>query len=308
VERFRQWSWRISAEHPGAPRPLGPHVLTRDGQELLVEANGVGIDLVTRWGPIRVESADLAEIVSLRPADGASAPPSLQPATGPAAGAEHVPTHRVRFGDGSVLLASLGGPKIALSPRLGGRLELAPDQIIRLDLTRRQEIAPWWSRLETAGGECLVGGLHQEVLRLRTGEGVVEVKGADVREISPVPAMPGGVEVKRWEGGPLGGFLESGEIRFRLSSGQELLVSARQMVHLTCPVRGPAEDFARLLSQRVARLGSERFRERDEAMRELIEMGPIVVPLLEPFREHADPEVRERIRMILEQLKGKAGP
>ena len=51
---------------------------------------------------------------------------------------------------------------------------------------------------------------------------------------------------------------------------------------------------------------AERFQDREAATKALIELGAVVIPILEPLRDHKDPEVRERVRMILERLRGAA--
>ena len=52
----------------------------------------------------------------------------------------------------------------------------------------------------------------------------------------------------------------------------------------------------------IALLGAASYKDREEATKALIAMGKAIVPLLRPHLTSDDPEIRHRIRLILEKL------
>ncbi|HUT61136.1 MAG TPA: hypothetical protein VNA25_25085, partial [Phycisphaerae bacterium] len=99
--------------------------------------------------------------------------------------------------------------------------------------------------------------------------------------------------------------LEEAQLRFRILPGPEVRVPVDQVIGMTCLIRGSPEDFPRRVAQLIARLGSDRFQEREAATEDLIRLGQVVVPMVEPLLEHSDLEVRERVRIILKRLRGR---
>ena len=301
VDAFRQWSRRISSDYPAVVRPSGTVLALRDGQELLVEPNGVALNLRTRWGAVRLDCAGLADLTTAGASEGANWP--VEGGTG-----KPPILHRVRLAGGSVLAGVLEGGKVSLAVRLGGRLEVAVDQIAHVRAARAEGASPWHTRVGLAGGDVLVGSLGQGAIRIRTQTGAIEIPVQEIHEISTVPAIPGGIRVHLWDGNTIGGLAEKGPLRFALRAGPEVSLPAEQIVQLTCPIRGSAEDLAKRLSQLVERLGADRFQDREAATKALIEMGPAIIPMLEPFAQHKDAEVRERVGMILRQLARVPAP
>ena len=51
-----------------------------------------------------------------------------------------------------------------------------------------------------------------------------------------------------------------------------------------------------------AQLGSESYRDREDAAKALVAMGRSIAPLLRPHLKSRDPEIRQRIQDILEKL------
>jgi hypothetical protein len=231
VARFSQWSRCVSAEHPVGAQPRGPLLVTRDGQELLIDPDGISLTLKTRWGQVGLDSGDLIEIDAPRTS---AERPNREPLE-----KGLTPACRVRFASGSVLLGTLAGKPVSVKPRLGGRLEVPPDQIVRLKLDRAEEHVPWLARLELPDGEILAGALAQQTIRVRTAKRVVEVSGPDVREIVAVPEIPGGVRVKLAGGGEVAGLLDQEDVSFLMLPGPELRIPAEKIIRLTCPSGGP---------------------------------------------------------------------
>lgn len=58
------------------------------------------------------------------------------------------------------------------------------------------------------------------------------------------------------------------------------------------------------LEKKVQQLGSEEFKQREQAQKEILLMGKIILPQLRPMLNSDDPEVQMRLRTIIGQLEG----
>lgn len=308
---LRQCSRRISDSHPGTFDLAGRLVATRDGEELFFESGGLALDFRTPWGRVRLDPNEVLEVASV---DGDSPRPFAAPATmpvvrsGPSADdANSRPTHRVRFRNGTVLHGRLEGDRILLALSLGGRMEKPPGEVTRLCFARDSQPAPWLTRLQLADGDVLVGRMALKTLQFRTDSGVRETATNEVEQVS-VDRATGRAVVRTWDGQELRARWETASIAFQIGAAAEVAVPAGSVVSLVNTTQVPPEEFARKVAELVGKLGADAFREREAATTQLVRMGPAVVPLLEPHREHADAEVRERIRFILETLAPQSRP
>jgi len=291
---FRQWARRVSPERPAVGEPSGPLLVTSDGQELAIDANEASLVLASRWGHLRLNCRDLVDLSIEPAAEDAAAPPP-----------DRATIRTVRFTNGSVLRGALAGGKVVLTARLGGRLELDPQQVVLVRSGRPEQPAPWRAQLRLAGGEVLVGSLSLPAIPLRTQAGVVGLPADSIREVSRVAGPGGELRVKLWDGSEIVGRLEEAQLRFRILPGPEVRVPVDQVIGMTCLIRGSPEDFPRRVAQLIARLGSDRFQEREAATEDLIRLGQVVIPMVEPLLQHSDLEVRERARIILKRLRGR---
>ena len=55
----------------------------------------------------------------------------------------------------------------------------------------------------------------------------------------------------------------------------------------------------------MKKLNSDVFKERDEAINELVTLGPSAYPTLQAASKSTDPEVSQRVQMALKRIKGK---
>jgi outer membrane protein assembly factor BamB len=72
--------------------------------------------------------------------------------------------------------------------------------------------------------------------------------------------------------------------------------------------RTPSKEDLRHLKALIGQLGSDSYREREEASQELARQSPVVIPFLERGLESSDLEVRRRVRLCLQQIERGPGP
>ena len=67
--------------------------------------------------------------------------------------------------------------------------------------------------------------------------------------------------------------------------------------------RGARDAGEARVEKLIAQMGAARYRRREDAYEQLKAMGPAIVPLLVKYRDHVNPEIRERVRQIIGDCK-----
>jgi hypothetical protein len=93
--------------------------------------------------------------------------------------------------------------------------------------------------------------------------------------------------------------MEAGEVQPAHALGHDRFGRASAPLVHTFEAQHDYEAHGKRL---LVRLGSDRYLEREEAHKLLLEMGPVMVPFLRRHRHHPDPEVAVRVQRILEAL------
>ena len=91
-----------------------------------------------------------------------------------------------------------------------------------------------------------------------------------------------------------------------MPAGPTVRIKAAQIATLTRLSADPPEEIAKKVAALIAQLGAESYRDREAASKALLKMGPSIIPLLQPSRTHPDPEIHQRVREILRELKATA--
>ncbi|MFW5798365.1 MAG: twin-arginine translocation signal domain-containing protein [Planctomycetota bacterium] len=72
------------------------------------------------------------------------------------------------------------------------------------------------------------------------------------------------------------------------------------------PVKPLTEKQVKQAETWIGRLGDEQFKVREAASKHLVELGPAVVPVLKEHVEAKDPEVRRRVKDLIEHFEKQA--
>jgi hypothetical protein len=159
------------------------------------------------------------------------------------------------------------------------------------------------TRLLLSNEDELFGRLADESYTLETDFGTVPVKPPNVRSMAFDPSRPGRVAVTLWDGETtLRGRLKAESLRFAVEPGRQLRVHVGQIAALWCPSPLPPVEVVQQVRKHVARLSAASYQDRKEAQEALVRMGKCIAPLLRKYLKDNDPEVRQRIRVILEQF------
>ncbi len=286
LNRVRQWSYRISDSRPAEVTFAGPVAVLRTGDRLTFDAAKTELSFRTRHGVVRLEAKDLLEV-------------SLDN-TGNA-------VHRVVFLNGSRLAGFLEPEQVELALRLGPKLLVPRDRIVKMVFASEEQPDQTLTRLVLTNEDELFGELADEGLTVKTEYGAVSVRPRNVRAMAFDGEQVGRLVLQLWDGTVLRGRLEQEGLLFVLAGGAKLNVHVGQVQAIVRSQALPPDDVRKRVEQLVAQLGAESYRDREAAMKALLKMGAGVAPLLKKHAANDDPEVRQRIEEILERLGGADG-
>ncbi|MBM4037504.1 MAG: hypothetical protein FJ290_03235 [Planctomycetes bacterium] len=282
-----------AAEGDGKP-PEGAHFFTEtyDGDRLAA-SRGEDLRLAasTPWGRLDVP---LDDVVWLAP-----------PEDGP-------PGHLVRLRDGSRFFGLLDGPPLKLKTLAFGVREFPVADLRSLATADARQAADAEDQaiaqphVVLLGGNTLVGRLDLPALRLVAAGQVVPVAPSQLRTLhnttEPDAVAPPVLKVELWGGGTVEGEYADGLLPIRV--GDRLCqVPVRDVVDVVVPSPTVPEGMRDKIAALVRDLGHPEWEKRDAATRQLGELGFVAKPQLEEALKQADdPEVRRRVRALLDEM------
>jgi len=289
VELIRQCGYRISEAKPAVPAPPRPSVALRKGDRLGFS----GADLKLRLRPEALPTGlDLpaGSVLRVNAAD-----PNGR-------------GHRVTFVNGSALTGRLLPEELSLKLKLGRTLTLRWEAVRQLVLGTRPVLPAGRATMVLRNDDRLIGRLIDEKVTVRTPFGPAEVAAASVSRIAFDANDPNVVALTQWDGVVLEGHLAEPALTVALApGGPEVRVPAARIAAVHRSVALPSPEMLQRIQSLIARLGAESHKDRDAATRALVALGPKILPLLREHRASRDPEVRQRIGEILQQLGADVG-
>jgi len=284
VERTEQWSYRISKDRPDEAEFAGPVAILRTGDRLAFDAGKLKVHLQTRYGQVDLAGAKLLEI---RMDNGGNQ------------------LHQVTFRNTSRLAGLLEPRQLVLDLKLGQTLQVPRDMVALLQFATEDAPDESLSKLQLANGDELFGRLAEPVLTISTeySDEPVEIKTANARAVAFSPTHLGRAAVQMWDTTILRGELAPRRLRFAIEGGPTLSVYSGEVVQLLRTQALPPDELIKRVEELVAQLGAESHKDRQDATQALKEMGGAIVPLLKKHLDSGDPEVRHRLRQIIEEVE-----
>jgi len=286
--KISQWSYRISKSRPDEVSFAGAQVLLRTGDRLAFDADALALRFRTRHGLVDLHSRHLLEISLDNPGNA---------------------VHRAVFLNGSHLAGFLEPAELVLPLRLGRRVTVSRNLVVRMRFAAEERPDPTLTRVLLTNGDELFGTLVDETFQLTSEYGKVDLSPAGIKTMRFRPEDLGRTVVQMWNGSVHRGRLARPQLCFEVASGTRLNIYVGQFVSLTCPLAIPPKEVRRRIEELVAQLGAESYKDREAATKALVDMGPAIIPLVRPHINSGDPEVRQRLEDVLEQLGAEAdGP
>jgi len=287
-DKIAQWSYRVTAARPNDEKFGGAHILLRTGDRLGFDPKALEIKLLTRHGLVELEAGQLLELTMDNPGNA---------------------VHRAVFLNGSRLGGFLEPETLKLKLNLGKTVVVSRDMIAQMRFAEDEQPDSTLTRVVLTNGDELFGTLAAGKFQLATDYGEIGIDPSRVKAMKFRPEDLGRTIVTMWKGSILKGRLGRSQLGFVISPQTVLNIHAGQFVSIDCPLPLPPKAAREEIEKLVAQLGAESYEDRQNASKKLLELGNSIVPMLRKHLTSSDPEVRQRIEDILEQLgSGSVAP
>ncbi|MEA2735216.1 MAG: hypothetical protein QOE14_1667 [Humisphaera sp.] len=278
-----------------------PFVALRSGERVGVEMPTTPIDVVTRYGPLKLDPKAIAAVVFQTEEHG---------------------VHEIRLTDGSKfagLVAAaefemkLGGATASTQPsaRSAGAaqtVKFPSSAIARIQfVVPPDDVDPSESpTLDLANDDILVGTLSGN-MKLDTAFDTLTLNAAEIKKLTRGNADAGAldVQVTLWDSSIVSGQLQDPTLKCQLASGVALTIPIALLDEYNQPQPAPAATMVERIKAAVAQLNASEWKARDRAEAELTAMGPVVTGVLKQIRPDQPPEAQQRIDQILSAVAKK---
>jgi len=286
-DKIAQWSYRVTAARPNDDKFGGAYVVLRTGDRLGFDPRAMDIKLLTRHGLVELESERLLELAMDNPGNA---------------------VHRAVFVNGSRLGGFLEPEKLRLKLKLGKTVTVSRDMIAKMRFAEEEQPDSTLTHVVLTNGDELFGSLTAGAFQLATDFGDIDIDSSRVKSIRFRPEDLGRTIVGMWKGSILKGRLGKSQIGFAVSPQTVLNIHAGQFVSIRCPLPLPPKAARAEVEKLIAQLGAESYQDRQKASKKLLERGKSISLILRKHLASSDPEVRQRIEDILEQLGSSTAP
>jgi hypothetical protein len=270
-----------------------PFMIMRSGDRVAVAMPEQPIDVVTRYGPVKVDPKTIAAILFQTEEHG---------------------VHEVRLTDGSHFAGLVSAPQFDM--KLAGSGGAGPEQVVKFPasgVARMQFVAEppeideaTTPTLRLTNEDTLVGAITGQLM-LDTAFDTLTVEGGQIRKLNHASDAGLDVQVTLWDQSIVSGQLQDPQVKVALKSGLVLSVPVALVEEYQHPEPQPATSMVDKIKETVGRLNAEDWKERDRATSQLTEMGPIVAPVLKSMRDAQPPEVQQRIDQVLSAVASPKG-
>jgi len=282
ISRIRQFGYRVSKGKPTAPVASGPMVILAGGYRLVWTECKQKLQLRTPGGAVDLPIKGVVKIQAIDPARS---------------------DYRAVFRNGSTLTGALLPKKLTLKLQLGPTLT-CPIRNVRGFVMLAKHVKPTGpATMKMRNGDRLFGKIADQTLTIRTEFGDVKVRPASLVSMVFDPKKAGQVNATTWDGATIGGRLVAPTVTVVVGpDGPSVKVPAAQIASITSSSAQPPPEVLKKAEQLIAQLGAESFVDREAAAKALVAMGKGIVGVLKKHSKSSDPEIRQRIQDILEQL------
>jgi len=279
--------YRISAARPASIQATGPLMTLTNGSQLAWRNSALKLRLKTLGQTVPLAGAAVA---------------TIEPAT------NRPGLHRVRLANGSVLVGRLLPVDQALRPALKPEVAIATGSTRALTWPVKPVSTAELSAIDLTDGGYLFGRLVGKTLKLAHNGATSTYTVANLRGLERVGTGDGMLRVRLWDGAVATGTPKGGRLRFTIATGMTLTLRPDHIRRLTRTAVTPAADWVKRVEGLVRRLGADDWRQRDQAQKQLMQMPPVILPILKKHLPNPDLEVQTRLEKVIAALKPGTPP
>lgn len=269
-----------------------PIVLLRTGERIGVQMPQGPIDVVTRYGKLALQPAQVASV-------------QLQN--------EENNVHEIELTDGSRFAGLLTNDSFTLKLDIGGgeqNVTIPTSAMIRLQLTPKVKDADESTPvIKLSNEDQMIGSLTGD-LKMATAFDTITISAPELRSLSHSPDRGAqDVQVGLWDGTVFSGQLEETDLACQLQCGVSIKVPVALVQEYTQPQPRPSPATIEKIKGIVQNdLTNEDYHVRERARAQLLSMGTAVEAVLKDLRANQSPEAQKSIDVILGELDKQRHP
>ena len=301
LSQITRIGYRKRADEPEEWTFDKPFVALRSGERIGIEMPAEAIEIVTRYGPLKLDPGSISSIVFQTEEHG---------------------VHDVHLTDGSKFAGLVAASEFAMKLSAGGgnsassqpaeaaipvqTVNFPSSAIARIQLALPNEDVDGseTATLALANEDLLVGDLAGQ-LKLDTAFDTLTLDAAQLRKLTRVKEGAMDVQVTLWDSTVVSGQLQDPSLQCRLASGVTVSIPVALVEEYNQPTPAPAAGMIEKIKASVAQLNDDDWKTRDRAEAELTSMGPVVISVLKELRPSQPPEAQQRIDQILATVAKK---
>lgn len=297
LSQITRIGYRKRADEPEEWPTDKPFVALRSGERIGIQMPVEPIEIVTRYGPLKLDPKSIASILFQTEEHG---------------------VHDVLLTDGSKFAGLVAAPAFEMMLSSGGAGSTtqpaetpeppAAAQVVRFPSSAiaRIQLAPVGEEQEPsesatlalANEDLLVGSLSG-VLKLDTAFDTLTIQASELRKLTRVKDAGLDVQVTLWDASVVSGQLQDPSLQCQLASGVTVSIPVGLVEEYDQPTPAAGAGIIEKIQAAVAQLNADDWKVRDRAEAELTAMGPVVVGTLKEMRDKQPPEAQQRIDQIL---------
>jgi hypothetical protein len=272
-----------------------PFVSLRSGDRIGIQMPETPIEIVTRYGALKLDPKSVAAIVFQTEEHG---------------------VHDIHLTDGSKFAGLVAAPQFEMKLSGGGTTTQPSEQppqivrfpssaISRIQFAQASEIDDAESPTMTLANQDMLVGALAGSLKLDTAFDTLTIDAGQVRKLSRGKEGASDVQVTLWDSSIVSGQLQDPSINCKLASGVEVSIPVALVEEYNQPRPQPAAGMVEKIKASVAQLNADDWKARDRAEAELTTMGSVVVAVLKDMRANQPPEAQQRIDQIIASVSKK---
>ena len=285
--RIGQWSYRLSSQRPDAAGFAGPYVRLRTGDHLLIDPASANLSIRTRHGTVPLAPKALLRVAMDNPGNA---------------------VHQAFFLNGSHLAGFVEPKRLELKLKFDRTLTVRRDMVTELGFAPEEKSGTNLSGLTLTNEDELFGHLVDNDIEIASEFGKVKIKPSNIKAAVFSRRRVGFVTLQLWDGSQVQGMIGADPLAFQVIPGPTLHINPLQFAVLRRNNALPPAQVVAEARRLVKQLGDDDYKVRKAATEKLMKMGKGISPILTEHLKTTDPEVRQRLEEIIENLGVETTP
>ena len=213
-------------------------------------------------------------------------------------------TPRVHFQNSSILDVPILNKEITLESPTFGKITIQRHEIAMLQFSKEPLEPENMTEFVMKNGNKILGKIFDQEINLQAKYGKIKVKPQNIRSMSAIDNK-GNYRISLWNGTVLTGKFEKPNVAINIIPGPKLNIDIASLQKIIRTTRSTANELRNQIIKLITLLGSESYTDREKAQKMLTAMGAKVIPILKKKLSVSDPEIRQRIKKIIEDLESE---